>query len=215
MTGRWGAANPRAVACLKRVILKRMNTLVEPLAIPAVKLLRPRKHGDARGFFSETYSRRTLSAAGIDLDFVQDNHAFSGQPGTVRGLHFQIPPFAQGKLVRVARGAILDVAVDLRRGSPTYGQWCSTVISAEGWNQIFLPIGFAHGLLTLEPNTEVLYKVSNYYSPESDKGLRWNDPALGIDWGIDEADAILSDKDRSQPLLAELPAYFQYGETDA
>jgi dTDP-4-dehydrorhamnose 3,5-epimerase len=192
-----------------------MDTFIKPLAIPAVKLLHPRKHGDARGFFSETYSRNALSVAGIDLDFVQDNHAFSAQQGTVRGLHFQIPPFAQDKLVRVVRGAILDVAVDLRTGSPTYGQWCSAVISAEAWNQILVPIGFAHGLLTLEPNTEVLYKVSNYYSPECDKGLLWNDPALGIDWGIDEAEAILSDKDRAQPLFAELPAYFHYEEKGA
>jgi dTDP-4-dehydrorhamnose 3,5-epimerase len=127
------------------------------------KLLHPRKQGDARGFFSETYSRKALSVAGIDVDFVpvQDNHAFSAQPGTVRGLHFQMPPFAQDKLVRVVRCAILDVAVDLRTGSPTYGQWCSAIISAEAWNQILVPIDFAHGLLTLKPNTEVSYKVSN------------------------------------------------------
>mgnify|MGYP000866169473 CR=1 FL=1 len=187
---------------------------VESLAIPAVKLIHPKKHGDARGFFSETYSRQALAAAGMDLDFVQDNHAFSAQSGTVRGLHFQTPPFAQDKLIRVVRGAILDVAVDLRTGSPTFGQWCSAVISAAAWNQILVPIGFAHGLVTLEPDTEVLYKVTNYYAPECDKGLRWNDPALGIDWGIDPAAAILSAKDAVQPLLAELPAYFSYQGSD-
>jgi dTDP-4-dehydrorhamnose 3,5-epimerase len=187
-----------------------MGFIVESLAIPEVKIIRPKKHGDARGFFSETFSQRDLAEAGIDIAFVQDNHAFSAEKGTVRGLHFQAPPFAQHKLVRVVRGAILDVAVDLRVGSPTYGRHVSAVISAEEWNQILVPIGFAHGLVTLEPNTEVLYKVSNYYSPEHDKGLLWNDPALGIEWPVDEAEVLLSDKDKRQPRLADLPAYFQY-----
>ena len=185
-----------------------MPPFVESLAIPAVKLIQPKKHGDARGFFSETYSQRDLAAAGIDIHFVQDNHAFSAERGTVRGLHFQTRPFAQHKLIRVVRGAILDVAVDLRTGSPTYGQHVSAILSADAWNQILVPIGFAHGLMTLEPNTEVLYKVSNIYSPEHDKGLLWNDPALAIDWPLDPDTAILSDKDRRQPPLAELPAYF-------
>lgn len=187
-----------------------MTLSVESLAIPAVKIITPKKHGDDRGFFSETYSRKALADAGIDIDFVQDNHAFSAAKGTVRGLHFQTPPAAQDKLVRVVRGAILDVAVDLRVGSPTFGRHVSAVISAEAWNQILVPVGFAHGLVTLEPNTEVIYKVSGYYSPENDKGLRWNDPALGIDWPLDGAEPQLSAKDRVQPLLAELPAYFQY-----
>ncbi|CCG09074.1 dTDP-4-dehydrorhamnose 3,5-epimerase [Pararhodospirillum photometricum] len=187
-----------------------MSILVESLAIPEVKILRPKKHGDARGFFSETYTERDLAAAGLTLTFVQDNHAFSAEKGTVRGLHFQTPPFAQDKLIRVVRGAILDVAVDVRTGSATYGQHVSAVISAEAWNQILVPIGFAHGLVTLEPNTEVLYKVTNYYSPEHDKGLLWNDPDLGIDWPIGEADAILSEKDKRQPRLAELPVCFPY-----
>ena len=185
-----------------------MSVTVEALAIPDVKIIRPRKHGDARGFFSETYSRKALSATGIDLAFVQDNHAFSAAKGTVRGLHFQTAPFVQDKLVRVTRGAIFDVAVDLRRGSPTYGRHVSAVISVDDWNQILVPAGFAHGLLTLEPDTEVLYKVTNYYSPEHDLGLLWNDPALGIAWPISEADAILSPKDKVQPRLADLPAYF-------
>ena len=185
-----------------------MSVTVESLAISDVKILRPKKHGDARGFFSETYSQRALSEAGIALDFVQDNHAFSAAKGTMRGLHFQMPPFAQDKLVRVIRGSILDVAVDLRRSSPTYGKHVSAVISAQDWNQILVPIGFAHGLLTLEPDTEVLYKVTNYYSPQHDLGLLWNDPALAIAWPVSEADAILSAKDKVQPRLADLPAYF-------
>lgn len=185
-----------------------MSVTVETLSIPDVKIIRPKKHGDARGFFSETYSVKALSAAGIDLDFVQDNHAFSAAKGTVRGLHFQTPPFAQDKLIRVTRGAIFDVAVDLRRGSPSYGRHVSAVISAAEWNQILIPSGFAHGLLTLEPDTEVLYKVTNYYSPEHDLGVLWNDPALGIAWPIGEADAILSAKDKVQPRFADLPAYF-------
>lgn len=185
-----------------------MSVTVESLAIPDVKILRPKKHGDARGFFSETYSQRALADAGIDLTFVQDNHAFSAAKGTMRGLHFQTTPFAQDKLVRVIRGSILDVAVDLRRASPTYGKHVAAVISAQAWNQILVPVGFAHGLLTLEPDTEVLYKVTNYYSPQHDLGLLWNDPALAIAWPVTEADAILSAKDKVQPRLADLPAYF-------
>lgn len=187
-----------------------MSLTVLPLAIPAVRVLTPARHGDDRGFFSETWNRQRFADAGIDLDFVQDNHARSAERGTVRGLHFQTPPFGQDKLVRVVRGSILDVAVDLRTGSPTYGQHVSAVISAELGNQILVPVGFAHGLVTLEPGTEVLYKVSGFYAPEHDKGLRWNDPALGIDWGIDEGEAILSGKDKVQPMLSELPAYFDY-----
>ena len=178
-----------------------MSLVVTSLAISSVKVIRPGKHGDARGFFSETYSRRAFAEAGIDLDFVQDNHAFSMAKGTVRGLHFQTPPFAQDKLVRVVRGAILDVAVDLRAGSPTFGQHVSAVISAQDWNQILVPAGFAHGLVTLEPNTEALYKVSNFYSAEHDKGLRWNDPALGIDWPL-QGTPLLSGKDKAGVLLA-------------
>lgn len=187
-----------------------MSVTVESLAIPDVKIVRPKKHGDDRGFFSETYAHQAFAAGGIDVAFVQDNHAFSAEPCTVRGLHFQIPPFAQDKLVRVVRGAIFDVAVDLRVGSPTYGKHVSAVISAKEWNQIFVPIGFAHGLMTLEPNTEVLYKVSNYYAPEHDLGLLWNDPALRISWPMDPAKAILSAKDKVQPKLADLPDHFRY-----
>ena len=181
---------------------------IDEFGISAVKLLIPRKHGDRRGFFSEVYNQRALAQAGIDVEFVQDNHSLSAERGTVRGLHFQAPPFAQDKLVRVVRGAVFDVAVDLRRASPTYGRHVSAVLSAEAWNQLLVPTGFAHGFMTLEPDTEVIYKVSNYYAPEHDKGLLWNDPALGIAWPIPEADAILSDKDRGQPRLAELVTPF-------
>ncbi|MFD1628163.1 dTDP-4-dehydrorhamnose 3,5-epimerase [Azospirillum griseum] len=174
------------------------------LDIPDVKIIRPKKFGDHRGFFSETYNKKAFAAAGIDLDFVQDNQSLSAEVGTVRGLHFQLPPFAQDKLLRVVRGAILDVAVDIRRNSPTYGQHVTAVISAAEWNQILVPIGFAHGFCTLEPDTEVIYKVTNYYSPEHDRGLLWNDPALGIDWPVSGDKARLSDKDHKHPPLAEL-----------
>ena len=179
---------------------------VEQLRIPDVKVLTPKKHGDHRGFFSEAYSRRALAEAGIEIEFVQDNHSRSAAKGTVRGLHFQIPPFAQDKLVRVVRGAVFDVAVDLRRSSPTYGRHASVTLSAEAWNQVLVPAGFAHGFQTLAPDTEVIYKVSGYYAPDHDKGLLWNDPALGIEWPIPEREAVLSDKDRRQPRLADLAA---------
>jgi len=190
-----------------------MSVEIEPLALPDVKIIRPVRHGDHRGFFSEAYSKEGFAEAGINVDFVQDNHSLSADKGTVRGLHFQVPPFAQHKLVRVPRGAILDVAVDIRVGSPTFGQHVSTVISADEWNQLFIPIGFAHGLVTLEPDTEVLYKVSDYYAPDCDKGLLWNDPALNIDWPIDADAAVLSDKDTKHPTLADLPPYFTYEES--
>ena len=190
-----------------------MSLIVEALAIPEVRILRPARHGDSRGFFSETWSARAFAEAGIDLGFVQDNHAFSRDRGTVRGLHFQTPPRAQDKLVRVVRGAILDVAVDIRHGSPTYGRHVSAVISAEAWNQILVPKGFAHGLVTLEPDTEVLYKVTDFYAPEHDRGLLWNDPDLGIDWGIAEAEAVLSERDRRHPPLRDMPVAFRYPAT--
>lgn len=176
--------------------------------IAEVKLIVPPIHRDHRGFFSETYNKAGLGALGTDLVFVQDNHSLSVERGVVRGLHFQIPPFAHDKLVRVIRGSVFDVAVDIRRGSPTYGKHVARVISAADWNQFFVPIGFAHGFCTLEANTEVFYKVTNYYSPEHDRGLLWNDLDLGIAWPITEAEAILSDKDRQLPRFCELPAYF-------
>jgi dTDP-4-dehydrorhamnose 3,5-epimerase len=184
---------------------------VVPFAkLPEVRLIEPPRFGDARGFFSETYSQRAFSEAGIDAVFVQDNHSLSAVRGTVRGLHFQAHPFAQDKLVRVVRGRILDVAVDIRQGSPTFGQHVSVEISAEKGNQVLIPIGFAHGLVTLEDNTEVLYKVSDFYSAEHDRGVLWNDPGVGIDWRLGGMEPQLSDKDQRHPLLADLPTYFEY-----
>ena len=181
------------------------------LAIPDVLLLTPAKHGDHRGFFSEVYNRKALAAAGVNVDFVQDNHSLSAEAGTVRGLHFQTPPRAQHKLVRVARGAVFDVAVDLRRGSPTYGKHVTAVLSADDWNQLFVPAGFAHGFITLEPATEVLYKVSDYYAPEHDEGLLWNDAALGIAWPAPSAAPTVSAKDRNQPRWAGFQSPFAHG----
>ena len=181
---------------------------VEHLNIPDVRLLSPGKHDDRRGFFSETYNKKAFAALGIYIDFVQDNHSYSADKGTVRGLHFQTPPFAQDKLVRVARGSVFDIAVDLRQGSSSYGRHVSAVLSAEAWNQILVPIGFAHGFMTLEPDTEVIYKVSNYYAPDHDKGLLWNDPALGINWPISDDEAVFSEKDGKLPRLAELVTPF-------
>jgi dTDP-4-dehydrorhamnose 3,5-epimerase len=177
-------------------------------AIPAVKILVPKKHGDHRGFFSETYSQKTLHEVGIDSVFVQDNHSLSAEKGVVRGLHWQIAPMAQDKLLRVVKGAILDVAVDIRRGSPTFGKHVTAILSAENWHQIFVPIGFAHGFTTLEPNTEVLYKVTTYYSPQHERGIRWNDPKLGIDWGIDGSRATLSKRDTEHPMFADAKDLF-------
>ena len=178
--------------------------------ISGVKLLRPVRHGDSRGFFSEVYRENILRAQGIELSFVQENHSLSASKGVVRGLHFQIPPFAQAKLLRVTAGSIFDVAVDIRWGSPTFGRHIAAVLSASEWNQIFIPEGFAHGFCTLEPNSEVIYKVNNYYSAEHDRGLRWNDPALDIAWPIALDRVVLSEKDQSHPLLADLPPFFRY-----
>ena len=176
--------------------------------IRGLKILRPKKIGDNRGFFSEVFNERLLSDAGITARFVQDNHSLSAEKGVVRGLHYQLPPMAQDKLLRVVHGKILDIAVDIRRHSPTFGQSVTVVLSAQNWKQLFVPAGFAHGFVTLEPNTEVLYKVTNYYSPEHERGIRWNDPDLGIDWGISQDSAILSPRDRVHPLLKEVKDLF-------
>jgi len=177
-------------------------------AIPAVKIIRPKRFGDHRGFFSEVFRRDVMEQAGLPTEWIQDNHSLSAAVGTVRGLHFQTEPFAQDKLVRVVRGRILDVAVDLRRSSPTFGKHVAVELSAENWQQLLVPIGFAHGFCTLEPDTEVLYKVTALYSAQHDLGLAWDDPELGIAWPVASADAMLSDKDRRQPRLADLPTYF-------
>lgn len=184
---------------------------VTKLEIPEVMLLQPSKSQDERGFLSETYSVKALTAAGINLNFIQENHSFSLAAGTLRGLHFQKPPMAQDKLVRCVRGSIWDVAVDIRRGSPTYGKHVSAVISAENWMQILIPKGFAHGFLTLEPKTEVIYKVSQLYSREFDAAISWCDPFLGIDWGRNAEEIILSAKDVSAPLLGDTETGFEYG----
>lgn len=183
---------------------------VQALAIAEVKLIAPAIVRDDRGFFSETYSRKALAAAGIDAEFVQDNHSLSRAKGVVRGLHFQADPHPQGKLVRVVRGAIFDVAVDIRRGSPTFGRHVSAHLSADNWQQLWVPIGFAHGFCTLEPDTEVIYKVTDLYAPASDAGIAWDDPDLGIAWPVAASQAMLSEKDRRLPRLRDLPALFSY-----
>ncbi len=177
-------------------------------AIAGPLLLTPRRFADTRGFFSEVYNQRTFDALIGNARFVQENHSLSRPQGTVRGLHFQTPPTAQGKLVRVVRGAIFDIAVDIRRHSTTYGQYASAVLSAENWAELWIPVGFAHGFCTLEPDTEVIYQVTDYYSQPDDRGIAWDDPDIRIKWPIDLATAVLSDKDRSHPRLASLPAYF-------
>jgi dTDP-4-dehydrorhamnose 3,5-epimerase len=175
-----------------------------PTAIPEVVHLRPVRHEDARGFFSETFRAAWFPG----LEFVQDNHSYSAAPGTLRGLHFQTHPHAQAKLVRVARGRVLDVAVDIRVGSPTFGEHVAVELSEDTGDQLLVPVGFAHGFLTLEPDTEVLYKVSAYHSAEHDTGIRWDDPDLAIPWGV--TGPLVSDKDAALPSLADLPTHFEY-----
>lgn len=182
---------------------------ITPTAIPDVKILQPKRYRDQRGFFSETYRKELLAEAGIRAEFVQDNHSMSFERGVVRGLHYQIDPHAQTKLVRVVRGAVFDVAVDIRRSSATFGKHVSVVLSAEEWNQILIPRGFAHGFCTLEANTEVVYKVDDYFSSECERGILWNDPQLGIEWPIAVQQAKLSDKDSRFPLLGEVSEFFQ------
>ncbi len=179
-------------------------------AIAGVFVLKPRRFGDARGYFTETYSARTLGAQGLSFNFVQDNISLSATPGTVRGLHFQIAPSPQTKLLQVLQGAILDVAVDIRKGSPTYGKHVAVELSAENGLQLLIPRGFAHGLCTLLPDTMVMYKVDSFYDQPNEFGLAWDDPALGIAWP-DFAGSNLSAKDKVNPTLAALPDYFTYG----
>jgi dTDP-4-dehydrorhamnose 3,5-epimerase len=185
-----------------------MKLDIVSLDFPDVKVIRTARISDARGFFAETYVHRDFAGVGVADEFVQDNQSFSVSAGTVRGLHFQIPPFAQAKLVRVLRGRVLDVVVDLRRSSATFGKHITVELSAEDGDQLYVPIGFAHGFCTLVPDTEVFYKVSNVYSPTHDSGLNWSDPALGIHWPVSKSQAILSEKDRALPLLNALPTYF-------
>jgi len=183
---------------------------IEDTALPGVKILTPARFGDERGFFSESWNRKTLAGQGIDIDFVQDNHSLSAAVGTVRGLHFQSPPHAQAKLVRCGRGRLFDVAVDIRRGSPTYGRWVGVELSFENARQLLVPEGFLHGFVTREPDTEIIYKCSDYYAPDCDGAVRFDDPDIGIDWGIDPASAVTSAKDAAAPLLSEFDTPFVY-----
>lgn len=176
---------------------------VKPLGLPGVLEITPRKFGDDRGFFSETFNAQRFRDAGIGLEFVQDNHSYSAAKGVLRGLHYQLAPRAQDKLVRVVKGAILDVAVDIRKSSPTVGKWVGLEVSAARWNQILVPKGYAHGFVTLTEDTEVIYKVTDVYSPEHDRSIRFDDPTIGIDWPFQADDIQLSDKDRKAPLLAD------------
>ena len=179
-----------------------------------VYLIHPKRFGDSRGWFTEVYNEKRFAEFGITCRFVQDNHSMSVPVGTIRGLHFQTPPFAQDKLVRCIRGSIFDVAVDIRHGSPSYGKWVGAVLSAENGDQLFIPAGFAHGFVTLEPSTEVTYKVSSGYAPANDGGILWNDEDIGVDWRLPAGvEPILSDKDKKQPRLAEFESPFPYDGT--
>jgi dTDP-4-dehydrorhamnose 3,5-epimerase len=180
---------------------------VRPLGIDGLFEIQPTRFGDERGFFSETWSAPAMASAGLDLAFVQDNHSLSAARGVLRGLHYQLPPAAQDKLLRVSRGSIYDVAVDIRRGSPTFGRWVGLVISAQIWNQVLIPKGFAHGFVTLEEHTEVQYKVTAAYAPEQDRAIRFDDSSIGVEWPVAVDELQLSAKDRAAPLLAdaELP----------
>ena len=185
--------------------MKRIDT-----KLPGVYIIEPVVHGDHRGYFMETYSAKTFADMGIDTVFVQDNQSFTAKKGTLRGIHFQNEPMAQAKLVRVTKGAVLDVAVDLRKGSPTYMQWSGAELSAENKHMLYIPRGFGHGFVTLTDDVEFCYKVDNIYSRECDRGIRFDDPAIGVDWGITEP--ILSAKDMSSPLLADSDCNFVYTE---
>ena len=184
--------------------------LIEQTSLPGVLMLTPRRFGDDRGWFSEVWNHQTLKAQGIDIDFVQDNHSLSRTVGTVRGLHYQSPPHAQDKLVRCGAGVVFDVAVDVRKGSATYGQWIGVELSAENGRQLLIPKGFLHGFVTRAPNSELLYKCSDVYAPACDGAVRFDDPGLGIDWGIDPQDAIISDKDRSAQSFADFQSPFVF-----
>lgn len=175
-------------------------------SLPGVFVLTPDRFGDHRGFFSESWSRQRMMEHGIDIDFVQDNHSLSAQVGTVRGLHFQAPPHAQDKLVRCGRGRLFDVAVDVRKGSHTYGEWVGEELSFENSKQLLVPKGFLHGFMTLEPDTEIIYKCSDYYAPECDGAVRWD--SCGINWPLDGIDPVLSEKDRVAQALAEFDSPF-------
>jgi dTDP-4-dehydrorhamnose 3,5-epimerase len=188
-----------------------MSLQFKDLGLGGVCLITPSKFGDARGFFSETYNSNAFKAVGVHADFVQDNQSLSGETGVLRGLHFQAPPHAQAKLVRVTRGTIYDVAVDIRVGSPTYGNWVGAEISADNWAQIYVPRGFAHGFVTLEPMTEVQYKVDGFYNAEADGGLAWDDPDINIDWPLTGA-PLLSEKDTKHSAFINFKSPFKFAD---
>ena len=181
-------------------------------APPRPVVLKPQRFFDERGFFSETWNRRQFAQMGVDADFVQDNHSFSRSENTVRGLHFQAPPYAQGKLMRVVRGAVFDVAVDIRKGSPSYGKWMGELLSAENGVQLYVPPGYLHAFITREPNTEVLYKCTNYYAPQAEGSIRYDDPDIAIDWNIEPEDAVLSAKDAVAGAFASFDSPFIYSD---
>lgn len=185
---------------------------VEHLSLTGAMVLTPARHGDDRGYFSETWNRRRLAEAGLDVDFVQDNESLSATPGTVRGLHYQAPPAAQAKLVRVVAGRIRDAIVDVRRGSPTFGRWVAVELSAKAGNQLFVPRGFLHGFVTLEPDTLVQYKVDNHYDAAADGSVAWNDPDLGVDWGMAPEAATVSAKDAAAPAFRDWTSPFVWEE---
>ncbi|THK39058.1 dTDP-4-dehydrorhamnose 3,5-epimerase [Ensifer sp. MPMI2T] len=190
-----------------------MSLEVRSLDLDGVLEILPRRIRDERGFFSETWNARQYAEHGITLNFVQDNHSYSASRGVLRGLHYQLPPYAQDKLVRVVKGAVFDVAVDIRRGSPTFAKWVAIEISARRWNQLLIPKGFAHGFLTLEPDTEVIYKVTNPYSPAHDRAIRFGDPDIAIAWPLPVAELQLSEKDRTAPKLRQAEVFdFAAGE---
>jgi dTDP-4-dehydrorhamnose 3,5-epimerase len=184
---------------------------VRELDLPGVFEITPQKFGDERGFFSETFSGSKLEPHNLPVIWVQDNHSYSAAAGVLRGLHYQASPFAQDKLVRVVRGAIWDVAVDIRHDSPHFGKWVALEVSAKLWNQILVPKGFAHGFITLEPDTEVVYKVTSPYSHPHDRGIRWDDPAIGVAWPLNGREPVLSGKDKIAPLLKDAAADFKFG----
>jgi dTDP-4-dehydrorhamnose 3,5-epimerase len=180
--------------------------------LPDVVLLEPRRFGDARGWFCETWNAKAMRAAGLNYDFLQDNHSFSATKGTLRGLHYQRPPHAQDKLVRCSKGAILDVAVDIRKGSPTYAQWVSRELTAENGCQLLIPKGFLHAFVTLTTDCEVQYKCSDYYAPDCDGSIRWDDPQIGVDWQLAGAVPMLSDKDSAAQFLVDMDNPFQWSD---
>lgn len=188
-----------------------MSFIVTNTDIKDVLLIQPGRFGDDRGWFSESWNKEKYSNAGIDLEFVQDNHSFSAKRGTVRGLHFQSPPAAQAKLIRCGRGSLLDVAVDIRVGSPTYGKWVAEQLSFTNGHQLYVPVGFAHGFITLEPDSEIIYKCSSFYTPNCEGVIQFDDPEIGIEWGIQKNQCIISDKDAAAECLSKIDNPFTYG----